>query len=142
MCNYSKFTIGDTTFYGDATGPLAVANNVVVPLTWLATYGLAANEAVLRSANPRLTIADCYLAGIDPRDASADFGIVDILRREDSVSVLTLPAIPNGKVSVKGRTSLGDSAEEMSFSLNGRSISVPDAENSPSSMFYQVYVTQ
>ena len=70
-------------------------------------------EAVAKqpAANGRLTVADCYVAGLDPNDPAAEFKAV--IEMVDGVPVVTpSPDLKDERVyKVLGKTSLEDAGE-------------------------------
>lgn len=92
---------------------------VPVPYAWLlancpdAVDEYDVYEAVAKqpAANGRLTVADCYVAGLDPNDPAAEFKAV--IEMVDGVPVVTpSPDLKDERVyKVLGKTSLEDAGE-------------------------------
>ena len=93
--------------------------SVAVPYAWIRTYfpGTADCEAKVRerAANARHTVENCYVAGLDPRDATAEFRAC-VTVRDGQVRISWMPNLNTGAVTrvyaVWGRTDLATGSWE------------------------------
>ncbi|MBR1871366.1 MAG: hypothetical protein IJ802_06025 [Kiritimatiellae bacterium] len=94
--------------FGNATVQMGDdgAKDVAVPVKWLLTYDLS--TASTTAAN-NMSVAQCYLAGISPVDATAKFTIESFtVSGSGTQATFTVPASVNGKATIYSKDGSGE----------------------------------